>query len=188
MFGSGLALALFAGWYGFPRILYRSETQPLQFSHAVHAGEKAGMACGDCHVLDAAGRFHGIPGTAKCAECHSAPLGDSKEEKMLVDDYVTPSKELPWRVYSRQPDNAYFPHAAHVALAKIPCAECHGPYGQSEAPRVYEVNRITGYSRDIWGPNISGIASHPWEGMKMDRCVTCHATHGRRDGCIDCHK
>jgi hypothetical protein len=188
MFATGIAAALFLGWMVFPNVLYKTEAQPLRFSHAVHAGEQVGLACADCHAVSPDGRFHGIPAVAKCAECHASAIGETADEKILVDEYVTPGREIPWKVYSRQPDNAYFPHAVHVTLAQIPCADCHGPQGASDSNRVYQVNRISGYSRDIWGPNISGIPSHSWEGMKMDRCVRCHEARGRRDGCIDCHK
>ncbi|KAB2924445.1 MAG: cytochrome c3 family protein [Bacteroidetes bacterium] len=181
---SGLAL----GWFVFPLALYSTEPQPLHFSHATHAGEKAGMACADCHAVDEQGRFQGIPAVAKCAECHSAPIGESASELQLVEQYVTPNREIEWKVYARQPDNAHFPHNAHVTLGAMECADCHGPHGSSDTLRAYQVNRISGYSRDIWGPNISGFASNPWEGMKMDRCVRCHDDRGRRDGCVACHK
>jgi hypothetical protein len=187
VFLAGFAGALALGWFAFPAMLYKSETQPLQFSHKIH-GEQAGMSCQDCHLTGSDGRFQGIPAIAKCAECHAAQMGQTESEKILVEQYVTTNKEIPWFVYSRQPDNAYFPHAMHVNLAQLKCEDCHGPEGQTDSLRVCQVNRITGYSRDIWGRNISGIPTHPWEGMKMDRCVRCHAENGRRDGCIECHK
>jgi menaquinone reductase, multiheme cytochrome c subunit len=179
---------LFIGWVVFPQLLYKKESQPLEFSHAVHTGDKAGMSCEDCHGFSADGRFKGIPSVSKCSECHAAPLTESENEKRLVEAYITPNREIPWRVYSRQPDNAYFPHAIHVKSAGLQCIECHGPHGTSGSLQPYQVNRISGYSRDIWGPNISGIPSESWQGMKMDRCVRCHDNRGRRDGCIECHK
>ncbi|MBI2429820.1 MAG: cytochrome C [Ignavibacteriales bacterium] len=124
----------------------------------------------------------------QCAECHAAPLGESESEKLLVETYITPNKEIPWLVYSRQPDNAFFSHAPHVTLGEMKCENCHGGHGTSEALRTYQENRISGYSRDIWGASISGISSNTWEGMKMDRCVRCHGDNGRRDGCVACHK
>ena len=78
---------------------------------------------------------------------------------------------------------------------KLAIAACHHDIGLWSAhtvdyipPSVVEVNRISGYSRDIWGPSISGIPSEPWQGMKMDRCVRCHAEQNRVDGCVACHK
>jgi hypothetical protein len=188
LFTGGFALALILGWFVFPMALYRDEPQPMQFSHKTHAGEKGGMSCTDCHSFATNGRFQGIPTIAKCAECHSAPLGESAMEKVLVEEYVTPNREIPWLEYSRQPDNVYFSHVVHVKMADLKCGDCHGPHGQSDELRVVQVNRISGYSRDIWGPNISGFPSESWQGMKMDRCVRCHEQHERRDGCIDCHK
>lgn len=183
----GFGAALLAGWYLFPIVLYRTSEQPMQFSHKVHA-EEAGMPCEDCHALADDGRFQGTAGLAKCSECHSAQLGETEGEKILVEQYVATNREIPWLVYSRQPDNAWFPHASHIRLAGLACEECHGQHGYSSQLRVLEVNRISGYSRDIWGANISGFPSEPWQGMKMTRCVNCHEENGRRDGCIDCHK
>ncbi len=184
----GILFGLFIGWYAFPFALYKNNDQPLQFSHLSHTGEKGGMACGDCHTTNENGRFQGIPAIAKCAECHASPLGESAVEKQLVEDYIIPNKEIIWHVYSRQPDNAFFSHSPHVTLGEMKCEDCHGPHGTSESLRIQQTNRISGYSRDIWGANISGFASNKWEGMKMDKCVRCHGDNGRRDGCVSCHK
>jgi menaquinone reductase, multiheme cytochrome c subunit len=185
---AGLATALCAGWVLFPYGLYRRMEQPLPFSHRVHTGEKGGMACEDCHPLREDGRFAGIPPVAKCAECHAEPLGSTPEEKVLVEEYVRPGKEIPWLVYSRQPDNVYFSHAPHLRRGAIPCARCHGPEGTSERPQVYQVNRLSGYSRDIWGHSLSRLGLAPWEGKKMTDCARCHRRTGRQDSCLDCHK
>ena len=184
----GFVFALAFGWFLFPHLLYRTEAQPLEFNHKIHVGEKVGMSCSDCHTQSADGRFQGIPKVDQCVTCHESPVSESPSERALVERYITPKKEIPWRVYSRQPDNAFFPHAVHLKLGELKCEDCHGPHGQSAQLPEYQVNRISGYSRDIWGRNISGLPSEPWQGMKMDRCISCHAQKGRRDGCIDCHK
>jgi menaquinone reductase, multiheme cytochrome c subunit len=184
----GVGIGLTLGWFVFPALLYTSASQPLHFSHKTHTGEQVGMTCDMCHEFAEDGTFKGVPTIAKCAECHSSPIGTSEAEKRLVEEFVTPEKEIPWKIYSRQPDNAFFPHSAHVTVGQIQCAECHGPHGESDSLRPYQENRITGYSRDIWGRNIAGVHSHAWEGMKMDRCVSCHEERNRVDGCIICHK
>lgn len=184
----GLGGMLLVGWVVFPKVLYRSEAQPIQFSHATHAGEKAGMACEDCHAVLVDGRYSGIPAVAKCAECHSAQLGESPEEKILVEEYVLKNRDIDWRVYARQPENVYFSHSPHLRQAHLDCIRCHGPHGTSNQLRPYQVNRISGYSRDIWGPGISGLKSQPWEGMKMDDCSACHHERGVQESCLDCHK
>lgn len=184
---AGLLVGLTTGWVFFPAVLYRSEEQPLQFSHAVHT-DTGGMACADCHSFDADGRFVGIPTTAQCASCHADVMGETENEKRFVEEYVKTSREVPWKVYARQPDNAYFPHAAHVTRGGIACESCHGPHGTSTTLRPYQVNRITGYSRDIWGSSIARIGMEPWEGMKMDKCISCHRETERARACLDCHK
>ena len=105
-----------------------------------------------------------------------------------MEKYVTPNREIPWAVYSRQPENVWFPHAPHLKLAKLDCAECHGDHGKTTRLRPFERNRISGYSRDIWGPSISRISARQRPGMKMDDCVDCHHEHGLSHSCMECHK
>jgi hypothetical protein len=188
-FSGGLALALAVGWLGLPRLLYARSEQPLRFSHKTHASEKTGFACADCHGFEPDGRFAGIPRLESCAACHSEPQGTSDDEKRLVEEFVKPSREIPWRVYARQPENVHFPHAPHVKRAAIACERCHGPHGTTDALRPYEENRVSGYSRDVWGPSLSRLGRAPWQGMKMSDCESCHAQHGREHtACLDCHK
>jgi menaquinone reductase, multiheme cytochrome c subunit len=189
-FGSGLAFALWAGWVAFPRALYRSAAQPFQFSHKVHTGEKVGLTCDDCHSFGDDGRFAGIPRLDKCSACHSEPVSQSPDEKVFVEKYVKASREVPWLVYSRQPDNVFFSHATHVRIAKLACDKCHGGHGKSDKLRLYQENRISGYSRDIWGPSILriGASAGGRAGMKMDDCTHCHRENGVLTGCLDCHK
>ena len=54
------------------------------------------------------------------------------------------------------------------------CVTCHGHIGESESLKLYEENRITGYSRDIWGKSIGGFKKNTWDRMKMDDCADCH--------------
>jgi cytochrome c553 len=68
----------------------------------------------------------------------------------------------------------FFSHAAHIKGADMDCVTCHGHIGESKSLKVYEQNRITGYSRDIWGENIAGFKKNPWDRMKMDDCAECH--------------
>ena len=180
VFLAGVLAALGAGWAGFPRAVYRTQTQPVAFNHKVHA-DKAGSKCDDCHSFRADGSFTGIPTLEACAACHAAPMGTTAAEKNFIDRYVTPQREPEWLVYARQPGNVYFSHNAHVNRGKLKCERCHGNQGQSTMPRPYQVDRISGYSRDIWGG-----AGRP--AMTMDGCVSCHREDGREYSCLDCHK
>lgn len=188
LFSAGVALSLGFGWYAFPQLLYKRAAQPLQFNHEIHMGEKAGMSCQDCHSVRDDGTFSGIPVIEKCAPCHAQPLGTTEAEKILVEQYVTPGKEIMWHVYSRQPDNVFFPHAVHLNNAKLKCEDCHGDHGKTKALRSYEENRVSGYSRDIWGPSIGRVTSQKRPGMKMDDCVDCHNEKNVQAGCLACHK
>ncbi len=187
-FIAGLAVSMALGWYAFPHVLYQRVDQPLRFSHKVHQ-TTAGMACDDCHSILASGRFSAIPGISKCAECHAAPVGETKDEKLLVANYVTPNREIPWKVYSRQPDNVYFSHANHIKLGKLACERCHNDHGKTDTLRPYEFDPISGYSRDLGESKfLRGAAFKTRTSMKMDDCSACHHERNVHTGCLDCHK
>ncbi len=186
----GLVAALVVGWWLFPKALYSQKTQPIRFSHVVHV-ETGGMVCDDCHYIREDGTFTGIPSTEMCAECHTFTIGEDPAEKEFVDEYVTPGKEVEWVVYQKQPDNAYFTHAAHnfeqctmchmdvYEEQKDLCNECHPPVSDTDTPPPAFVNRITNYTKTT---------------MKMWECEACHAIPDHMDGtnadnaCHTCHK
>jgi len=180
LFLAGAMTALGAGWAGFPRVIYRSRPQPVDFSHKVHA-EKADSQCEDCHAFRDDGSFAGIPALDKCAGCHAAAMGTTAAEKNFIEQYVTPQREPQWAANARQPENVYFSHAVHVKRGQVKCEQCHGPQGSSDRLPPYQVDRISGYSRDIWG-----AGGRP--GMTMDDCVACHQKQGLEHSCLDCHK
>jgi hypothetical protein len=179
-FLAGAAAMLGAGWAGFPRVIHKSTPQPLNFNHKIHS-EKAGSKCEDCHTIRDDGSYAGIPRLAQCSGCHTAPMGETAAEKKFIDEYVTPNREPQWFSYSRQPENVYFPHVAHVKTAKLKCERCHGNHGATEKLRPFEVDRISGYSRDIWG-------TKTLPAMTMDGCVSCHEQNRLEHSCLDCHK
>jgi len=188
VFGFGIACALFAGWVVFPHELYVERRQPLEFHHKTHA-EKSGVAqCDQCHVLREDGAFAGVPTLEICAACHAAQMGTSRDEATLVNAYIKTGQPVPWLVYSQQPANVFFSHAIHVKRAGLACRECHSNYGETDQVRVYEQNRISGYSRDIWGHSISRLRRAPGDGMKMSDCEDCHRQHHVEVGCLGCHK
>jgi menaquinone reductase, multiheme cytochrome c subunit len=187
-FGLGLLTALAAGWIAFPRALYERRPQPFAFRHRTHAAKSGTAACNECHTLRDDGSFAGIPKVASCAGCHAEPMGSSRAEAELVAQYVKPGRETPWLVYSQQPANVRFSHAIHTRRAGLACKQCHGLQGESDEVRVYERNRISGYSRDIWGRSLSRWRRGPHDGMKMSDCVVCHRARGVEAGCLGCHQ
>jgi hypothetical protein len=191
----GFVVCLAVGWWVFPKLLYSKKAQPIPFNHKLHTAEVAD-GCASCHYFREDGSFSGIPTLEECMTCHDEAIGESDAETVFMAEYVYKGREIPWYVYARQPDCVFFSHAAHVRMGHLDCKTCHGEVGESETPRVYEENRWTGYSRDIWGKNIAGIKKNTYDRMKMDDCTDCHdAMTGRRtsvqtqhDACFVCHK
>jgi hypothetical protein len=193
-FAAGLIVALIVGWVVFPLLLYSEQSQPLNYSHVKHGPESSvGLECEECHFFYENGSFSGIPGLSKCMECHEdpeSPYTESPDEKKLLTNFVEPDREIPWLVYSRQPDCVYFPHIAHVKMAEVECKVCHGDFASNNTLPVYKVNRLTRYSIDIWGRNIAGYKRNTWDRMKMNDCAECHTREGKEqnNACFVCHK
>jgi hypothetical protein len=170
----GFAASLVVGWVIFPKLLYSRKKQPIDFNHVIH-NESVAAGCESCHFFREDGSFSGVPKLKQCLECHAEQQGELANEAKFMKEYMDKEVEVPWLVYSRQPDSVFFSHAAHIKMAKMECVTCHGAIGESEYLKVYEENRITGYSRDIWGKNIAGFKRNTWDRMKMDDCAKCHA-------------
>jgi hypothetical protein len=193
-FSVGLIAALVVGWVVFPLLLYSKQQQPLNYSHVKHGPESsAGLECEGCHFFYGDGSFSGIPGLSKCKECHEDPESlytDSPEEVKLFEAFIEPGREIPWLVYSRQPDCVYFSHIAHVKMAEIECKVCHGDFASNDILPSYKANRLTRYSIDIWGRNIAGYKRNTWDRMKMNDCAECHTREGKEqnNACFVCHK
>ena len=140
-----------------------------------------------CHAFRDDGQFAGMPRRKSLRRMPLRQAGNEQAEATLVDNYIKTGRKLPWLVYSQQPANVWFSHAIHVKRADLTCTECHGNYGESDQVRVYEVNRISGYSRDIWGHSMSRLRRAPGDGMKMSDCEDCHRRHNVEVGCLGCH-
>ena len=167
-FLAGFVPALIYGWVFFPGLLYSQKPQPINFSHAAHKDS----SCQDCHSVREDGTYSGIPRVEKCKECHESQLGQTEDERILVEEYIQGEKEIPWRIYSWQPDNVYFTHAPHTAKG-IECVQCHRDVSNEEKNPVHRENRLTGYSRETMG---------------MITCEKCHAKQRANNNCEICHK
>lgn len=201
-FAVGAVGSLIIGWIIFPMVLYSGQPQPMNFNHALHLnpeivdgieGDTEAEKCEYCHGFREDGTYEGIPKLEKCMECHDdpdAPMGETKEELDFLKTYVAEEKEIPWLSYFRQPDCVYFSHIAHVKNAYLDCEVCHGNHGRTEKLPPYESNRLTGYSRNIWGKNIAGWKFNSWDRMKMDDCAECHSENDleENNACFVCHK
>ena len=201
-FLAGLLPALFVGWILFPMALYSKQIQPINYSHAIHMDpEKVDGVEGDtelekclfCHAFRDDGTFVGIPRLEKCMECHDdpeSPLGENPEEVKFLKEFVANENEIPWLVYSGQPDCVYFSHIVHIKMGEQDCRTCHGDHAKTDRLPAYKENRLTGYSINIWGKSISGYNKDTWDSMKMDDCAECHTRKGHQENnaCFVCHK
>ena len=183
----GLVASLVVGWVIFPKLLYSQKRQPVDFNHALHM-ELVDDGCQSCHFFREDGSYSGVPKLAQCVDCHEDVNGEDPEEEKFVTEYVAQNREVPWLIYSRQPDCVFFSHAAHVISGKMECVTCHGHIGESTSLKVYEENRLTGYSRDIWGKNIAGFKRNTWDRMKMDDCADCHKENNVNQGSVQTHR
>lgn len=168
VFFAGFILSLIYGWVVFPNLLYSQRNQPLNFSHVAHQDS----SCQECHSYREDGTFNGIPKVDKCKECHDSMMGTTENERIMVEEYIQKDLEIPWLVYSWQPDNVYFSHAPHKP-DKVKCTECHRDVTQEVRLPVYRENRLTGYSDQT---------------MKMDVCEKCHVRQLGSNSCQACHK
>lgn len=184
-FATGFIVSILGGWFVFPKLLYSEKPQPIDFNHAIHL-DQVSDGCNSCHYFREDGSFAGVPDLSACTDCHASVMGTDPGEETFVNEYVSNNKEVPWLIYSRQPDCVFFSHAAHVKKAGMTCESCHGDIGHSTTMKPYEENRITGYSRDIWGHSIARLGN---DGMKMNDCAACHQEKtGSKGACFQCHK
>jgi hypothetical protein len=128
-----LAVVLFVGalgttvailhWSGYNTGQDDFVEQPIQFSHAHHAGGM-GIDCRYCHTSVEESAFANIPPTKTCMNCHSqiwtnAPILEPVRASFRED------KPLQWTRVHDLPDFVYFNHSIHVKKG-VGCATCHG--------------------------------------------------------------
>ena len=123
-------------------------TQPIRFSHQLHAG-KHKIDCQYCHTSAAKGKTSGIPSLNTCMNCHKAvtqgPVYGKEEIAKIYDAvgwdptakaYTKPAKPIEWVRIHNLPDHVYFNHSQHVVAGKVECQTCHGPV--QTMPEVYQ--------------------------------------------------
>ena len=156
----GLVAALIVGWWLFPQIIFSEQSQPFNFNHKIH--QEQGMTCKDCHQYREDGSFAGIPDLESCTMCHFDVMTDKKSEKIFIEEYVRPQKEIPWKVYQKQPDNVYFSHIAH-SIEHSDCESCHEKEANSRS-----LTELDSYDEE---PFKFSHKMHMEQGMQ---CVECH--------------
>ncbi len=113
-------------------------TQPIPFSHAIHAGE-LGLDCRYCHNTVEQSAKAAIPPTQTCMTCHAQVQTESEPLSPLWESYAE-GAAISWRRVHDLPDFVYFNHSAHVNRG-VGCASCHGQVDEMDV--VYQVQPLS---------------------------------------------
>jgi peptide subunit release factor 1 (eRF1) len=137
-----------------------NHTQPIPFSHAIHAG-KLQIQCTHCHQHAEHSKHAGSPAVEVCMQCHINVKTESPEVQKIHKAWKE-KQPIEWaRIHSVRPF-IYFPHKRHVQ-AGINCNECHGPMEHTEVVRQ--------------------VSS-----LRMGWCMSCHMEKNAPISCWTCHK
>lgn len=148
-------------------------TQPIAYSHKVHAGDYQ-IQCEYCHTGVATSRQANIPSASVCMNCHSAIVkiqgADApSEEIQKIYDAIENNRPIEWVRVHNLPDLAYFNHAQHYKVGNIECQDCHGPIETMEVVRQHST-------------------------LTMGWCIDCHretiiqTDNGYYDQLVELHK
>ena len=130
-----------------------SPSQPVKFSHAVHAGQN-GTDCIYCHSSAPYSKTAGIPPVNVCMNCHLMVRSGTRSGVFEISKVISAYenlKPIEWIKVHNLPDHVFFSHAQHVSAGKVTCTECHGA--------VNEMNVIKQVSD-----------------LSMGWCLNCHRT------------
>ena len=123
-------------------------TQPIAFSHKLHAGDN-GIDCNYCHTGVRKSKNANIPSPNICLNCHSPQGGivkltgatEPSVEIKKIHTAVEKNEPIQWVRVHNLPDLVYFNHSQHVEVGGIECQTCHGPVETMEV--VQQVTPLT---------------------------------------------
>lgn len=179
--GSGLWIIQ---WY-----LTHPRTQPIAFSHEVHAGRRS-INCFFCHTGALHGDIAGVIAVQDCMQCHQVVAGSNpfyQSEIQKVQGYWNRKQPIEWYKVYKLPKTVQFSHRAHIAFlskghpeyladpGRFICYRCHGnvmKMSKIHAP-VSLVTVMTGNMN----PNTG-----------MGFCIDCHRANGGPIDCSACHR
>lgn len=113
-------------------------TQPLPFSHKLHAGDY-GIDCTYCHSSAPVSKNSTVPSMNICMNCHMSVKVDSEWIQKLQTAYAE-KKPIAWTKVHLLPDHVRFNHARHIKAGKA-CQTCHGPVETME--KVYQYSDLS---------------------------------------------
>lgn len=135
-------------------------TQPIPFSHKLHAGAQ-NLKCATCHKNPDPGERMGLATAALCMQCHEDVKADSPAIQKLAG-FAKDKREIKWARVYEIPSYVFFSHRAHLE-AGASCAECHGEVKELE--QMYKVKEIN-----------------------MASCMNCHQAKSAPTDCTYCHE
>lgn len=130
-------------------------TQPIAFSHELHAGQYE-IDCNYCHTGVRKSKSANIPSANICMNCHSgiknvggepgvsdqiAKIYSAIDYDPSTGEYGNNPKPIEWVRVHNLPDLAYFNHSQHVEVGGVECQTCHGPI--EEMSVVYQYSTLT---------------------------------------------
>ena len=114
-------------------------TQPIAFSHKIHAGQYE-IDCNYCHTGVNISKSANIPAVNICMNWHGVINTDKPEIQKILTAYEE-NRPIEWVRVHNLPDLAYFNHSQHVAVGGIECNTCHGPIEEMDV--VYQYSELT---------------------------------------------
>jgi len=164
----------FLYWFGMNKIGVQqgyAPTQPIAYSHALHAGELK-IDCKYCHSTVEVSKSASIPSLNTCMNCHKGVQASEKyggetspeikkiyaaldydPERPAGKEFGNNPKPIRWVRIHNLPDHAYFNHSQHVKVAGLECQQCHGPIEKMEVVQQ-------------------------WSTLQMGWCIDCHRNRG----------
>jgi hypothetical protein len=125
-------------WSNYTRRVNIPITQPVQYSHQLHAGS-LGMDCRYCHANAEVAAYANVPPTETCMTCHHEILTNSPQIQPILESFATDTP-IEWIKVHDVPDFVYFNHSAHIN-AGFGCTECHGQV--DEMPVVWRAESLS---------------------------------------------
>lgn len=155
-----LGHAVIGGVFYFgPVYLPHAPTQPIAFSHKLHAGTNK-IPCQYCHSDARRTESAGIPTAKKCMNCHVVVKTESPEVVKIAAAYDG-GKPIEWARVYKNPDHVWFSHKRHIKKG-VECQTCHGPVETMEV--------------------VSRSVNH-----QMGFCLSCHRAKKAPTDCWTCH-
>ncbi|MCO6495483.1 MAG: c-type cytochrome [Bacteroidetes bacterium] len=170
----GLVLGIYGFYFGVTEVGVQrgyAPTQPIAYSHALHAGE-LNIDCRYCHSTVDYSKAASIPSLNTCMNCHvGVQLRDKYNGEVSPEiqkiytalDYNPDAKpgerfgdnpkNIKWVRVHNLPDLSYFNHSQHANVAGLECQKCHGPVQEMEVIQQYAT-------------------------LQMGWCIDCHRNSG----------